>query len=124
MKPSWALQGSRKVASAVHRDAYRGEPDVGADADLHHVSGYRSQVVRAGDQIRAGDVWARTPDVEDDVVEGVADLHDEPAVVDEGGDVENDGTVDEIEQRVCVDRQVVRRDDEPVSRGLEVVELA
>ena len=39
------------------------------------------------------------------------------------GDVDDDGTVGEVENRVRVDGQVVGGDDEPVVGGLESVEL-
>lgn len=50
---------------------------------------------------------ARSADVEDDVVEGVPDLHDEPAVIDQCGDVDDDRTVYEVEDGVAVDGEVV-----------------
>jgi hypothetical protein len=55
--------------------------------------------------------------------ECIADLHDEPAFVGQLRDVDDDGTVREIEEGVPVDRQVVRRDNEPVLGGFQPVEL-
>ena len=92
--------------------------------DLDHVAGNRALIVRAGDQIRTRHVRPRPADVEDDIVERITDLRDEPAIVVQRGDVNDDGTVRDVEDRVAVDRQIVRGDHESVIGCLQVVELA
>ena len=79
--------------------------------------------VRACQQVRSRHRFPVPADVQDHVIEGVADLDDEPTSLGQLGDEHHHRPFGDVEEGIPVDGQVVRRDDEPVVGGLEPGEL-